>query len=103
MFTGCQRQECVSLLERLCGIIGHVIPGLDIDDLSFDGELFLTLLLPPIIFEAALSVSKKDFRRRRLAIFMFAVVGTILSTFMTGVMVNCGFTVASKQYRHSHP
>lgn len=76
------------IVGTLCGIIGNLIPGLDIDDLSFDGELFLTVLLPPIIFEAALSVSKKDFRRRRLAIFMFAVVGTILSTFMTGTMVH---------------
>ncbi len=85
------------IVGTLCGIIGHAIPGLDIDDLSFDGELFLRLLLPPIIFEAALSVSKKDFRRRRLAIFMFAVVGTILSTFMTGVMVN----VASRLLQNS--
>jgi len=60
------------IVGTLCGLVGHLIPGLDIDDLSFDGELFLSVLLPPIIFEAALSVSKKDFRRRRLAIFMFA-------------------------------
>lgn len=79
---------CCIIVGTLCGIIGRIIPGLDMDDISFDGELFLRLLLPPIIFEAALSVSKKDFRRRRLAIFMFAIVGTILSTFMTGVMVN---------------
>ena len=76
------------IVGTLFGIIGHLIPGLKIDDLSFDGELFLSVLLPPIIFEAALSVSKKDFRRRRLAIFMFAVVGTLLSTFMTGTMVH---------------
>jgi NhaP-type Na+/H+ or K+/H+ antiporter len=76
------------VVGTVCGIIGHLLPGINIDDLSFDGELFLSVLLPPIIFEAALSVSKKDFRRRRLAIFMFAVVGTILSTFMTGVMVH---------------
>jgi NhaP-type Na+/H+ or K+/H+ antiporter len=77
------------IVGTLCGAIGHLLPGLDpIDDISFDGELFLTVLLPPIIFEAALSVSKKDFRRRRLAIFMFAVVGTILSTFITGTLVH---------------
>lgn len=78
------------IVGTVCGLFAHLVPGLDINDLSFDGELFLTVLLPPIIFEAALSVSKKDFRRRRLAIFMFAVVGTIMSTFMTGFMVHYG-------------
>ena len=85
------------LVGTFCGIIGHLIPWIDIDDLSFNEELFLSVLLPPIIFEAALSVSKTDFRRRRLAIFMFAVAGTILSTFMTGV----GVHFASKALKNS--
>jgi NhaP-type Na+/H+ or K+/H+ antiporter len=58
------------------------------DSLSFDNDLFLSLLLPPIIFDAALSVSKYEFKRRRGAIVMFAFVGTIVSTFSTGLMVH---------------
>lgn len=78
------------LVGTICGVLAHVLPfgGLNIDDISFDDELFLTVLLPPIIFEAALSVSKNEFRRRRGAIFMFSVFGTIFSTFSTGLMVH---------------
>ena len=75
------------IVGMLVGAIAQVMPNVSLEDLSFDEDLFLGVLLPPIIFEAALSVNKKEFRRRRMAIFMFAVVGTILSTFMTGYMV----------------
>jgi len=78
---------CV-LVGVFLGLLVHVLPGYNLDDVSFDEELFLIVLLPPIIFEAALSVNKKEFRRRRLAILMFAVFGTILSSFMTGFMVH---------------
>lgn len=77
---------CV-LVGVFLGLLIHVIPGYNLDDVSFDEEFFLIVLLPPIIFEAALSVNKKEFRRRRLAILMFAVFGTILSTFIAGFMV----------------
>lgn len=76
----------------LFGFIAHFLSphSFKVDDLSFSEDLFLCILLPPIIFEAALSVNKFQFKRRRLAIFMFAVVGTILSTFMTGLIVHYG-------------
>jgi len=77
---------CV-LVGVFLGLLIHILPGYNLDDVSFDEEFFLIVLLPPIIFEAALSVNKKEFRRRRLAILMFAVFGTILSTFLTGFMV----------------
>eukprot|EP00557_Chaetoceros_sp_GSL56_P002237 CAMPEP_0176501456 /NCGR_PEP_ID=MMETSP0200_2-20121128/14169_1 /TAXON_ID=947934 /ORGANISM="Chaetoceros sp., Strain GSL56" /LENGTH=876 /DNA_ID=CAMNT_0017900341 /DNA_START=154 /DNA_END=2784 /DNA_ORIENTATION=+ len=76
------------LVGTLIGAITHWMPSVNLEALSFDEDLFLGVLLPPIIFEAALSVNKKEFRRRRMAIFMFAVVGTILSTFVTGYMVH---------------
>lgn len=41
------------LVGTLCGLTAHLLPFTDIDDISFDDELFLTVLLPPIIFEAA--------------------------------------------------
>lgn len=76
------------LVGTLVGAISRFVVGQSIDDLSFDEDLFLCVLLPPIIFEAALSVNKKEFRRRRLAIMMFAIFGTVLSTLMTGYMVH---------------
>lgn len=77
------------LVGVFVGALAHLIPNnRSIDDLSFDDELFLSLLLPPIIFEAALSVSKYEFKRRRGAILMFSVLGTIISTFSSGLMVH---------------
>ena len=76
------------LVGTTVGLAAHLLPNTSIDDLSFDDDLFLSLLLPPIIFEAALSVSKTEFKRRRGAIFMFSVFGTIISTFSSGFMVH---------------
>lgn len=76
------------LVGTMVGLSARLLPNTSIDDLSFDDELFLALLLPPIIFEAALSVSKIEFKRRRGAIFMFSVLGTLISTFSTGLMVH---------------
>eukprot|EP00550_Attheya_septentrionalis_P005918 CAMPEP_0198290670 /NCGR_PEP_ID=MMETSP1449-20131203/8444_1 /TAXON_ID=420275 /ORGANISM="Attheya septentrionalis, Strain CCMP2084" /LENGTH=761 /DNA_ID=CAMNT_0043989199 /DNA_START=313 /DNA_END=2598 /DNA_ORIENTATION=- len=86
------------LVGTFCGFIAHLIPGASIDDMTFDAELFMSVLLPPIIFEAALSVSKYEFKRRRGAIFLFAVFGTIISTFSTGLMVHYGSMLTG-----SHP
>lgn len=76
------------LVGTVFGLLSNLIPGVSINDLSFDDELFLTVLLPPIIFAAALSVSKFEFKRRRGAIFMFSVFGTAISTFSTGLVVH---------------
>lgn len=76
------------IVGTIVGALAHWTPNVNLDGVSFSEELFLCVLLPPIIFEAALSVNKREFRRRRMAIFMFAVVGTILSTFMSGFIVH---------------
>lgn len=78
------------IVGTVFGFITSLSPFWSVDNLSFDEDLFLCILLPPIIFEAALSVNKYEFKRRRLAIFMFAAIGTILSTFMTGYIVHYG-------------
>jgi len=75
------------LVGVLVGLISHLTPY-DIYSVSFNENIFLMVLLPPIIFEAALAVNKKEFRRRRLAILMFAILGTLISTFLTGFMVH---------------
>lgn len=75
------------LVGTLGGMVAHLVPNSTIDDLSFDSELFMSVLLPPIIFDAALSVSKTQFKRRRTAIACFAILGTLVSTGVTGALV----------------
>ncbi|KOO26421.1 sodium hydrogen exchanger 8 [Chrysochromulina tobinii] len=52
--------------------------------ITFDEELFLYMLLPPIIFEAGFSLSKRHFFGNLETILLFAVVGTLASTFVIG-------------------
>jgi NhaP-type Na+/H+ or K+/H+ antiporter len=44
--------------------------------LIFNSHLFLQILLPPIIFQAALSIDKRAFRRDLFPILLFAICGT---------------------------
>ena len=78
------------LVGAVIGFLASFVAGFNIDTLSFNEEIFLSVLLPPIIFEAALSVNKHEFRRRRLAILMFAFLGTLISTILTAYMVFYG-------------
>ena len=55
--------------------------------MTFEPELFFFLLLPPIIFEAGYSLKKKDFFANFWTIGLFAVFGTIVSTFIIGYLV----------------
>jgi NhaP-type Na+/H+ or K+/H+ antiporter len=54
------------------------------DFLTFDNDLFLHILLPPIVFEAAISINKRAFRRDLFPILMFAIFGTALSAVAIG-------------------
>lgn len=59
----------------------------ELDFLTFEPELFFFLLLPPIIFEAGYSLRKKEFFANFWTISLFAVFGTIVSTFIIGYLV----------------
>ena len=50
----------------------------------FNNNLFLQILLPPIIFEAALSIDKRAFRRDLFPIITFAIAGTGFSAVAIG-------------------
>jgi NhaP-type Na+/H+ or K+/H+ antiporter len=56
--------------------------------LSFDTGLFLQILLPPIIFQAALSIDKRAFRRDLFPILAFASVGTAFSAIAIGLITH---------------
>ena len=84
--------EVVYHLWRFFLVIGGlarlVYPSTEeLDFLSFEPQLFFFLLLPPIIFEAGYSLKKKDFFANFWTISLFAVIGTIISTFIIGFLV----------------
>ena len=77
-------------------VVGVIVGGLaravypsteELNFLSFEPELFFFLLLPPIIFEAAYSLEKKAFFANFWTISLYAVFGTIISTFIIGYLV----------------
>ena len=76
------------LVGTICGALASLLPGKEFQDVSFDEGLFMQILLPPIIFEASLSVSKRQFKRSSQAIMVFAVIGTVFNTFVTGLLVH---------------
>eukprot|EP00656_Telonema_subtile_P042964 TRINITY_DN4909_c0_g1_i1.p1 TRINITY_DN4909_c0_g1~~TRINITY_DN4909_c0_g1_i1.p1 ORF type:complete len:432 (+),score=53.19 TRINITY_DN4909_c0_g1_i1:79-1374(+) len=52
--------------------------------LYFNPETFFLYLLPPIIFESGYSLNRVNFFKNLVPITVFAVVGTIISTFVIG-------------------
>jgi sodium/hydrogen exchanger 8 len=77
-------------------VVGIIVGGLaravypsteELAFLSFEPELFFFLLLPPIIFEAGYSLEKKSFFANFWSIALYAVFGTIISTFIIGGLV----------------
>mmetsp|Transcript_26080 Transcript_26080/g.71825 ORF Transcript_26080/g.71825 Transcript_26080/m.71825 type:complete len:730 (-) Transcript_26080:49-2238(-) len=74
------------LVGALVGGILRIIWTADLVNtrMIFNNNLFLQILLPPIIFEAALSIDKRAFRRDLFPILTFAIAGTVLSAVAIG-------------------
>lgn len=76
-------------------LVGLIVGGMarllypskdELDFLSFQPELFFFLFLPPIIFEAGYTLRKKQFFSNFWTITMYAVLGTLVSTFIVGFL-----------------
>lgn len=77
------------LVGAAAGIVVRVaVPGIDLDRVAFDDDLFLSILLPPIIFQATLAIDKAALGRNLIPVATFAVVGTATSAVLTGGMLS---------------
>lgn len=63
--------------------VGYLLVFFPHPSISFDGHWFLRIMVPPIIFEAALSIDKRSFHRHIVPILLYAVVGTLMAAFIT--------------------
>eukprot|EP00587_Corethron_hystrix_P003756 CAMPEP_0113319948 /NCGR_PEP_ID=MMETSP0010_2-20120614/13943_1 /TAXON_ID=216773 ORGANISM="Corethron hystrix, Strain 308" /NCGR_SAMPLE_ID=MMETSP0010_2 /ASSEMBLY_ACC=CAM_ASM_000155 /LENGTH=519 /DNA_ID=CAMNT_0000177613 /DNA_START=112 /DNA_END=1668 /DNA_ORIENTATION=+ /assembly_acc=CAM_ASM_000155 len=87
----CLPESAVAMLVGvvLGGITRFINPDNDYDlsILSFSPEIFFFVLLPPIIFEAGYSLNKESFFENFGTITMYAMIGTMISTFFIGVFI----------------
>ena len=76
---------CVLVGALVGGILRFMTSAEEINQrMIFNNNLFLQILLPPIIFEASLSINKRSFRRDLFPILTFAVLGTGMSALAIG-------------------
>jgi len=59
-------------------------------DFGFHHDLFLRVMVPPIVFEAALNIDKRSFMRVSVPIVIYAVAGTLLSSLVTAAIIYYG-------------
>jgi NhaP-type Na+/H+ or K+/H+ antiporter len=79
---------CILVGAVVGGILRVFRPQAVNQYMTFDNDLFLQILLPPIIFEAALSIDKRAFRRDLFPILTFAVIGTAVSAVGIGFITH---------------
>jgi len=72
------------LVGGLFGMSRHMLGA---QDIVFDDSLFLYILLPPICFNAALSINKPALKKFITPIICYALFGTIFNALLTGAFV----------------
>jgi CPA1 family monovalent cation:H+ antiporter len=65
-------------------LIGLVLALVGRQEINVSPELFLGILVPPLIFEAAFQVKAKDLLRDLAPILSLAIPGVLLTTFLVG-------------------
>jgi len=89
------------LFGLICGGIIALFGERETNAVLFNSDIFFFLLLPPIIFESGFSLSKKHFFRNFGTIILFAVLGTLVSSFIIGLSL-FGFAKAGAVPLDSH-
>lgn len=73
----------------LVGVIGYLIlQNVSYVQYAFDGDMFLRIMVPPIVFEAAVKINKRSFQRHVIPITIYAIMGTLLSTALTATILH---------------
>ena len=71
-------------------MIGLVLAFFGQQDINVSPQLFLGLLVPPLIYEAAFQVKAKDLLRDLAPILSLAIPGVLLTTFLVGGVLYWG-------------
>jgi NhaP-type Na+/H+ or K+/H+ antiporter len=74
---------------------GYAIVFFPGSSMSFDGNWFLRIMVPPIVFEAALSIDKRAFKRHIVPILLYAIFGTLIATGLTAFILHHGTSMLS--------
>ena len=77
---------CIIVGAVVGGILRVFSPSVVSNSLTFDNDLFLQIMLPPIVFQAALMIDKRAFRRDIFPILTLAIFGTGFSAIVNGYL-----------------
>eukprot|EP00557_Chaetoceros_sp_GSL56_P004593 CAMPEP_0176504554 /NCGR_PEP_ID=MMETSP0200_2-20121128/16001_1 /TAXON_ID=947934 /ORGANISM="Chaetoceros sp., Strain GSL56" /LENGTH=951 /DNA_ID=CAMNT_0017904005 /DNA_START=275 /DNA_END=3127 /DNA_ORIENTATION=- len=72
------------LVGMVGGLFLRFLPNMDF---GFQHDMFLRVMVPPIVFEAALNINKRSFSQMSVPIVIFAVWGTFMSTILSAAVV----------------
>ena len=80
---------------RLPYTVGLVLIGLALsirgqENIDIPPDIFLGLLVPPLVFEAAFHINLKDLFRDITPILILAIPGVLITTFLVGGVVSLG-------------
>lgn len=97
-----------SAAAMMIGVLAGSIASRILDEnkllfLQFHPQVFFFIFLPPIVFDAGFSIKKKLFFDNLGSILLFAVFGTIISTFVVGLLTYAAATAELIHIDRSNP